>query len=157
MRHGIADDDITQQSNLLSEVEERQLVLNGIVAYAVANLIVQVVHEPALLNGQYLVEGSCDVESDGRNVLVQTVIFQLITGQPAFVGTSKVELVAVFLRLDTAQDGMELRQLHFADTRQLVVHLLLLKLELLFVRQVLPFATTAHTEVGAEGGRAYLT
>ena len=150
MRHGIADDDITQQSYLLSEVEERQLVRNGIVAYAVANLIVQVVHEPALLDGQYLVEGSCDVESNGRNVLVQTVVLQLETGQPALVGTAKVELVAVFLCLDTAQDGMEFRQLHFADTRQLVVHLLLLHLQLFLVRKLLPLATATDAKMLAE-------
>ena len=40
---------------------------------------------------------------------------------------------------------------------QLVVHLLLLELNLLFVGQVLPFATSTHSEMFAEWGRAYIT
>ena len=77
--------------------------------------------------------------------------------QIAFVGTAEVQLVAIFLRLHTTQDGTELRQLHLADAVQLVVDLLLLELQLLLVGQVLPLAAAADAEVLAEGYRAYLT
>ena len=40
---------------------------------------------------------------------------------------------------------------------QLVVHLLLLKLQLLLVGQVLPLATAANAEMLAERSRAYIT
>ena len=52
---------------------------------------------------------------------------------------------------------MEFGQFYLADACQLVINLLLFHLELLSVRQLLPFATATHTEVLAEGLRAYLT
>jgi hypothetical protein len=39
----------------------------------------------------------------------------------------------------------------------LVEHLLLFEFQLLLVRKVLPLTTSAHSEVLAEGNRAYLT
>ena len=60
---GIADDDIAEQASLLAEVEEAQTLLDGVVANLVADLVVQVVHQPAFLDRQNLVEGSCDVKT----------------------------------------------------------------------------------------------
>ena len=51
---------------------------DGIVTYLVAYLVVQVIHEPALLDGQNLVEGTRDVKTDGGCVLVYTFIPQLL-------------------------------------------------------------------------------
>ena len=64
----IADNDIAKQTHLLSEIEEGNTLCDGIVADLVANLIMQVVHQPAFLNGQDLVEGTRDVETDSRDV-----------------------------------------------------------------------------------------
>ena len=52
---------------------------------------------------------------------------------------------------------IKLGQFHLADTCQLVEDLLLLELQLRLVGQILPLTTTAHTEMFAEGHRAYLT
>ncbi len=64
----VAYDDVAQQSRLGAQVEECQAVADGIVANLVPDLVVQVVHQPAFLDGQDLVEGSGDVEADGRDV-----------------------------------------------------------------------------------------
>ena len=96
------------------------------------------------------------MESYGRHLFFN-IRFYLLPCQIPLVGTAEVELVAVFLRLHAAQDGTELRQVHLANASQLVVHLLLLELELLFVGQVLPLAAATHAEVLAERSRAYLT
>ena len=68
-RIGIADDDIAQQTRLLPQVKESEAVVEGIVTDGVAYLVVERVHQVALFDGQHLVEGPCDVESQGRNVL----------------------------------------------------------------------------------------
>ena len=157
-------------------------MLYGIVAGRIANLVVQIVHQPTLLNGQNLVESTSDVEADGwiglsRSVecgvwseitlCVGTILtphstlltprFYLFLCQPSLVGTAVVELVAILLRLYAAKDGAELGQLHLSDAMQLVVDLLLLELELLLVGQILPLATATDAEVLTERCRAYLT
>ena len=108
-------------------------MLNGIVAHLVANLVVQVVHQPALLNGQNLVERSRDVETYGRNILGSSAfrrgrgkVSHLLLRQITLVGTAEVELVAIFLSMNGTHDGTELWQFHFADAGQLVKYLLLL-------------------------------
>ena len=62
---GVAYHDVAQEPVLLPEVEEGHADRQRIVAYRVAYAVVQVVHEHAPLYRQYLVERSCDVESDG--------------------------------------------------------------------------------------------
>ena len=136
-------------------------MLRGIVAHLVANLVVQVVHQPAFLDGQYLVEGTRDVETDGRLVFqtLRLVVRQrgnFLVGQIALVGASKVQLVAVFLSLDTSQDGAKFGQLYLADACQLVKDLLLLHAQLFVVGNLLPLATAAHAEVLAERLGAHL-
>ena len=64
----VADDDIAQESFLGSEVEEGEVVFNGVVAYLVANTVVQIVHQPALLDGQNLIESTSNMEADGGSV-----------------------------------------------------------------------------------------
>ena len=120
-RVGVADDDITEQANLSPKVEEGETVGDCIVAHFIADLVVQVVHQPALLDGQDLVECPSDMEADGRCVL-DTVAKggDVFSGQPALVGTAEVELVTVFLRLHAAEDGTELGKLDLADARELV-------------------------------------
>ena len=168
----IAYDDVAQQSYLLAQVEERQPVLRGIAEYLVANLVVQVVHQPALLDGQNLVEGSRDVEPHGGYVLqaLRIVVRQtvyLFLGQIALVGTAEVQLVAILAGLHRTQYGAEAtlgilpfrecRQGYLADACQLVEDLLLLHAQLFLVGYLLPLAAAAHPEMAAEGLRAYLT
>ena len=74
----------------------------------------QVVHQPALLDRQNLIESSCNVETDSWCVLYQCLVLQLLSGQPAFVGTTEVQLVTVFLSLDTTKYRTEFRQLYLA-------------------------------------------
>ena len=120
----------------------------------------QVVHQPALLDGQDLIEGSRDVEADGWYIFGTFTDGEgtnLFLREPTFVRTAKVELVAICLCMYAPQDGHKLGQFHLADTCQLVEDLLLLELQLRLVGQILPLTTTAHTEMFAEGHRAYLT
>ena len=54
-----------------------------------------------------------------------------------------------------SHDRPELRQLYLADAAQLVVDLLLLRLQLFGVRQVLPFASAADAEMRTHRFFAY--
>ena len=137
-------------------------MLHGIVAHLVTNLVVQIVHQPAFLNGQNLVEGACNVESDCGYILqaLTLVVWQglnLLLSKVSLVGATKVEFVAILLGMHRTHDGAELWQLNLSDASKLVFHLLLFELNLLLVWQVLPLTTTANTEVSAEWGRAYIT
>ena len=116
----------------------------------------QVVHEVTLLNGQYLVEGSGDVEAQ-RIALELTSATYLVVGQVASVRCSEVEFVSVLRSLDASHDGAYLGQFHLCYAPQLVSDLLLLCLKLCFVWQVLPLASSASAEVLAERCRAYIT
>ena len=84
-------------------------------------------------------------------------ITDLFLCQIAFIGASEVEFIAILSCLDASQDGAELWQFNFADTCQLVFHLLMLRFQLLVIGQVLPFATSADTEMLAERRFTYLT
>ena len=117
----------------------------------------QVVHKPAFLYGQYLVECPRDVESYAIHVVVFESRLHLLTGEPSLVATSELQLVAVFLCLFRTHDGRDFWQFYLAYASQLVIHLLLLGLQLLGVGEVLPLATTAHSEMLAKRSRAYLT
>ena len=158
----IADNDVAQQSHLCTQVEERDAVLHSIVANVVTYLVVQVVHQPTLLNRQNLVESPCDMESNGRHILQTLTLvvrqcLNLFLGEIALVGAAEVQFVAILLRLYATKDRAELWQFHLAYAVQLVVHLLLLEFQLLFIGQILPLTTTTDTEVFAEGNCAYLT
>jgi hypothetical protein len=127
----------------------------------IAYLVVQVVHQPALLDRQDLVEGTRDVESYGGNVLQTFAFFlrqtlNLFAGEIALVGTAEIQLVAVFLCLFGAEDGLALWEFHLADARQLIHHLRLLHAELFGVGELLPFAAAARAEVLAHRLLAYL-
>ena len=71
---------------------------DGIVAHLIANLVVQVVHEPAFLNGQNLVEGPSDVETQ-RIALELTSRCNFLVCKVTAVGSSEVQFVAVSQRL----------------------------------------------------------
>ena len=154
---GIAEHHVAQQSMLGTKVEERELMLVGIVADGVAHLVVKVVHQAALLDGINLVESSRDVEANGIHVVKGLARRHLFPREPALVAASEVELVAVFAGLHRSQNWHELRQLHLANARKLVVDLLLLGLDLLLIGQVLPLAAAANAKVLAHGRRAYIT
>ena len=52
-----------------SEIEERKIVGHSIVVDLIADLVVKVVHQPAFLDGQDLVESTRNMEADGRHIL----------------------------------------------------------------------------------------
>jgi hypothetical protein len=81
----------------------------------------------------------------------------LLLCQIALVGTAEVEFVAIILCLDATEDRLELWQFNLPDTMQLVINLLLFEFQLFRIGQILPLATTADTEMLAEGYRAYIT
>ena len=122
----------------------------------------QIIHQPAFLDRQNLIEGPRDMKADGRYVFqtLTLIIGQgryLLFCQVAFIRTTKVELIAVGLCLYTAEYRTKLRQLNLSNTSQLVVHLFLLVLQLFLVWQVLPFTSTADTEMLTERSCAYIT
>ena len=87
---------VPQQPLLASEVEELHSVFEGIVAYGVSYPVVQVVHEPAFLYRQNLVESSSDVESYSVHVVVLESRRHLFPCKPSFVAAAKLQLVSIF-------------------------------------------------------------
>ena len=116
-----------------------------------------VVHQPALLDGQYFVECPGDVEANAVHVVILESGCNLLFGQPALVGTAKLKFVAILRCLGRAEDGAELGQFNLPNPRQLVENLLLLEPQLLLVRQVLPLASATYAEMLAHGLCAQLT
>ena len=62
----------------------------------------------------------------------------------------KLQLVPIKFILAGADDRQEFRQLYFTDSCKVIFYLLMFVFELFFVRQHLPLATAAHTEVLAK-------
>ena len=75
----------------------------------------------------------------------------LLVGHPAARCEGEFQLVAVELRLGRGEAGADGGQLDLADAGELVAHLLGLEAELFGVGKVLPFASSADAEMGAEG------
>ena len=155
---GVANHHISQETMLLTQVVEGIIMGVSVFEHEVANLVAEVIHQPALLDRVNLVEGTGDVETDGvlgmalleRSdgiVLLLREGCDFLGGEPTFVGASELYLVAILLGLHAAHDRAELWQLNLADAGELVFHLFLLCLDLLSIRQVLPLATAADAEV----------
>ena len=127
----------------------------------------EVIHQPAFLYGQNLVECPRDMEADGWGIFSRTILIPQSTlltpqsyfffRQPSLVGTAIVHFVSVLPLLDRAKDRAELRQFNLSDARQLVLYLPFLHLQLFGVGQVLPFASATETEVLTARFFAYLT
>ena len=62
---GVTNHHVSQQSMLLTQIVESIVVRIGILEYEVANLIAEVIHQPAFLDRIYFVEGSGDMKTDG--------------------------------------------------------------------------------------------
>lgn len=159
-RVGVAEHEVTQQSFLGTHVVERHAYLLGIALYLIADLVVQVIHEPALANGVDLIEGTRDMEADGSVVAIfeiEALVGKFFFREPPTVTATKLEFVAVRCRLDRSKDRRDRRQVDLADTRQLIKDLLLLGFKLLLIGQILPLATTTDAEMLTERLRTHLT
>ena len=141
---------VAQHTLLRAEIDERIVVLVCIITDRIANAVGDVVLQPALLDGQYLVESPRNVEAHGIHLVVLHILLHFLCGEPALVGECKLQLVAIPFRLGRTQDRRNLRQLNLADAAQIVFHLLLLVLDLLLVGKHLPFAAAANAIVLAE-------
>ena len=64
-RIAVANHHVAEQSVLLTEVIEGEVVGVGVLEDIIANLVAEVVHQPAFLDRINLVESSRDVETDG--------------------------------------------------------------------------------------------
>ena len=132
-------------SQTLTQVVEGIVVRISIFEYEVADFVAEVIHQPALLDRINLVEGSGDMETDGvlgvallercyGIILFLRELSQFLGGEPSLVAASELYLVAVLLGLHATHDRAELREFNLSDAGELVFHLLLLRLDLLFVR-----------------------
>ena len=148
---GVAEHDVAEQTVLGAKVEEGHAGGVGVVADGIAYLVVKRVHQPALLDGEYLVESARDVETDGVGLFHGRTGGHFLAGEPAAVAAAELQLVAVETGVYGTQYVIKRGKLHLADARQLVENLALLHLQLGVVGQILPLATAADTEMGAHG------
>ena len=122
---GVAEHDVAKQTVLGAKVEEGHAGGIGVVADGIAYLVVKRVHQPALLDGEYLVESARDVETDGVGLLQRNTGGHFLARQPAAVAAAELELVAVETGVDGTQYVIKRGKLHLADARQLVENLAL--------------------------------
>ena len=144
----VTNDNIAQQSYLLSQVEERQIVLHGIVPDRIADIVMKRVHQMALPYWQYLVKSTTYVEAYSRSKRYS--ILHLLAREPLLVAASEVQLVAVMPGLPAAYNRLAFGQADMTDARQGIHYLLLFPAHLLVIRQALPLASATYTKVFAE-------
>ena len=125
----------------------RMTLLHTIVADEQAQLVADVVLQPASLDVEHLVKGSRDVEA--RRIAVGKLLsaFELLAGEPALVAEGKFQFVAVMGRHRRAQDGIDGGNGHLGDALHGIDHLLLLALQLVLIGQMLPLAAATQAEV----------
>ena len=154
-RRGGAEHDVAHQSAIGTQVVEFQTASDGIVAQVVANAVVDVAHQVALVDVENLVECSRNVETERVHLREYFAAFHLFEREPLLIGETELQFIAILACFLRAQDGSALRQLDFADTRQVVHHLLLLVVQLRLIGENLPLASTANAIVWAESLRAF--
>ncbi len=135
---------------MLAGIEEAESVLVGILLNAVAQAIVDVVHEVTLADRQYLVEGTTRMIAYSTGKLELLARAYLLFCQPYLIGKAELQLVAVASGLRRTENRATFGQRYLTDALQVVHHLLLLVSKLVLIGQNLPFATSAHAIMRAE-------
>ena len=149
-RRSRAQHDVAHQAAVGAQVVEFQTPIDGISAQVVANAIVDFAHQVALIDVEYLVESAGNVEAEGIHLGEHLATFHLFERKPLLIGETKLEFVTILACFFGTQDGTARRQLNFADSREMVHHLLLFVAQLCLVGQDLPLASAAHAVVRAE-------
>ena len=99
---------------------------------------------------EHLVEGSGNVEAECvRRIVEHLSALNVFPGAPFLIGERIFHLVAVAPCLPATQSRGHFRNRDLSDTRQCVDHGLALAFKLSLIRDVLPFASTADSEVAA--------
>lgn len=152
---GGTDDYSAHQPCVFANIVERIAVIDAETFYLVADFVRRVALQPAFANVENLVEHVRNMESECGSGSDFAALRNLVIRQPTAVGEREFEFIAVEQLLLRTQTRTDFGQLHLTYTRKLVAYLLGLVTQLLFVRQVLPFAAAAHAEVFAHGFGAH--
>ena len=78
-RVAVAYHDVAEQTFLFAQIEERHTTLLRKVADMIANLIVQIVHQPTFIYGQNLIKSPRDMETDGIHIVESCARSHLLT------------------------------------------------------------------------------
>ena len=141
-RHRHADEAL-----LPADVVKGIAPLDTVIADEQAQLVADVVLQPAALDVQHLVKGPWNVET--RRIAVGELLaaVELLTREPALVAEGEFQLVAVMGGHRRAQNRVDGGDGHLGNALHRVHHLLLLALQLVFVWQMLPLAAATQPEV----------
>ena len=121
----------------------------------VANLVRNVVLEPAFVDVEHFVEHARDVESDAVELFRAMLFLHIFHGEPFAIAEGVLEFVAVEICFFGTEDRCNFRQLDVTEACEVVNHLFLFVADLFVVREDLPFATTASAVVFAYGFAAF--
>ena len=148
---------------LCSNIIKRYRIFFCIATNLIANLVVQVVHQPTFLDRIDFIKGASNMKTycTFRQISFLSFLFwrqscYLFFRIPTFIGTSKFKFVSVFLRLYTSQYWLKRWKFNLTNACQLIKNLLLFGFQLLLVWQILPFTSTANTKVFAHRSFANL-
>ena len=142
---------------LTADVVERITPLDAQLADEQAQLVAQLVLQPAALDVQHLVKGPGDVETRRIAVRELHAAVELLAREPTLVREREFQLVAVVGCRCRAQNRVDGGDGHLGNALHRVHHLLLLALQLVLVGQMLPLAAAAQPEVLAHGLHTQLT
>ena len=141
---------VAQQTTMLTGVEESKVMLVGILLRTIAKTIVDVLHKMALTNGQYLIESTRRMKTYSPWLLKLLARTDFIFSKPNLIREAELKFIAVALRLFRTKYRITFRQRNLTNTLQVVHHLLLFVIQLVLVRQNLPFAATTNTIMWAK-------
>ena len=146
---------VAEHSFLRTEIDERVGVLVGVIADRIADTVRDIILQPALFDGEHLVECSRNVESHRVHLVIFDVLFHFFRCQPAFVREGELQFVPVKLCFSRSQDRRDFRQFDLSDTAEVVFHLFLFVFDLFCVGQYLPFTPAAYAIVLAKRNGTY--
>ena len=121
----------------------------------VADLVRNIVLEPAFVDVEHLVEHARDVETDAVELFWAMLFLHVLHSEPLAIRESVLEFVAVEICFFGTEDRCNLRQLDVTEASEVVDYLFLFVPDLFVVRKDLPFATTTSTVVFAYGFAAF--
>ena len=134
-----------------AEVVEGDVVFHRERPHGVADLVAEVVLQPALADVQHLVELGGDVEPKATNFHRAAFVtyFHVLFGKPPLVCEGVFQLVAVEILFLGGKDRLGFGVVEMTEVAEVVGHLFLLVKKLFLVIEHLPFTAAAQAEVSA--------
>ena len=144
------DEHVTEKSYVVADIEESESVFERILLNEETYCVRRLRLEIAMVDVKHFVKESADMESKTVFLLIGKNFSILVVKDPSALRECELQFVTIICSIIRRNDRGDFRYIKMADAHQLVVDLLLLRLQLHFVWKRLPFASSAYAEMFAE-------